>query len=1038
MGRMYRIVCSFFLVLGTTFSAVAQTGAKPEVKLEPSMFGAIQARSIGPAVMGGRIMAIDVVERDPKVIWVGTASGGVWKSTDGGVTFKPVFDRYTLSIGAIAIDQQHPDTVWVGTGEGCVRNTASVGTGIYRTTDGGDTWQQMGLEASERIARIAIHPKDPSIVYVAVLGHLWDDSEERGLYKTTDGGKTWKKILYVDEKTGCADVELDPQEPEILYAAMWQFRRKPYFFESGGPSSGLFKSTDGGKTWKKLTNGLPDGPLGRIAIAIAPSRPNRIYAVVESKKTALYRSDDAGASWERMDASFNIRARPFYFSHLEVDPKDHNRVYKPGYSLSVSEDGGKSFTSPFMEFFGGGVHPDHHALWIDPNNPQHLILGTDGGIYESYDRGRHWRFVNNLPVSQFYHVAFDMDDPYNVYGGLQDNGCWYGPSASPNGIENRDWVNIGGGDGMYVIPDPTDSDIIFYEWQVGNLIRFYRSTREAKEIRPYPEEGGPDLRFNWNTPVLISPTNPRKMYMGAQFLFVTYNKGETWRRISGDLTTNDPEKQKQHESGGLTKDDSGAENYCTIYTISESPLDSNVIWVGTDDGNLQVTRDGGKTWTNVIANVPGVPPNTWVSCVEASHHDPATAYVTFDGHRTGDMRTYVYRTRDYGQTWDSLSTAGVRGYAHVIREDIERPGLLFLGTEFGLFISFDDGQQWVQFTGNLPNVAIRDIAIHPREADLILATHGRGIYIIDDITPLRQITPEILTENVYLFTTRPYRMRIPANFQDFPGHGQFVGDNPDESAKITYYLKKRHLFGDLKIEIYDASGKLIQTLPGGRRKGINRVPWAMRMKPPRLPPAPTLAPRAMFGPMVPEGTYTVKLIKGKKTFATRIELVPDPRLPHTAEDRRLRHEAVMKLYRLQEDLAYIGDMIKNLKKKASEHIKQLGPKNRLSKQLKKFVDEMDRYYATVVATSDESWITQKKKLREELAELYGAIINYGGRPSGSQLKRLAVLEDKAKKAGQRFQKLMDRYLPQLNRKLERKKLEPLRLTPKETWRQKSR
>jgi len=727
-----------FIFLNATFTA-------GQIKIDANTFGAMEARHIGPAVMSGRIMAVEAVNREPRIIYVGAASGGVWKSINGGTTFKPIFDKYTQSIGAIAIDQSHPDTVWAGTGESCTRNSASVGTGIYKTTDGGETWKLMGLEKSERLSKIVIHPKNSDIVYVAAPGHLWNANEERGVYQTTDGGKTWQRILYVDANTGCSDLAIDPQEPNILYAAMWQFRRMPYFFASGGAGSGLYKSTNGGKTWKKLTKGLPEGELGRIAIAVAPSRPSVVYAVVEAKKTALYRSDDLGESWARVNVSFNVSARPFYFSHLVVDPKDHNRVYKPGFSLSVSNDGGQAFTSPFTGEGGGAVHSDHHALWINPNNPFQLLLGTDGGVYASYDKGNTWRHLNNLPLSQFYHVSYDMAQPYNVYGGLQDNGSWSGPSQSPNGINNRDWENVGFGDGFYVFADPADKDIVYCEFQGGNILRRHKSTGETKEIKPYPKEGEPKFRFNWNTPIALSPSNPNVMYIGAQFLFRTTNKGESWERISGDLTTNDPAKQKQEESGGLTIDNSTAENHCTIFTICESPKDEKVIWAGTDDGNLQVTQDGGKTWTNVVRNIPGLPANTWCSSVEASRHDRATAYVTFDGHQTDDMKTYVYKTTDGGKTWKAIATEAIKGYAHVIREDLANPNLLFVGTEFGLFVSVDGGEQWAQFTGNLPNVSVRDIAIHRRESDLILATHGRGIMIIDDMTPLRQITPQVLS-----------------------------------------------------------------------------------------------------------------------------------------------------------------------------------------------------------------------------------------------------------------------------------------------------
>ncbi|HEX8184392.1 MAG TPA: glycosyl hydrolase, partial [Blastocatellia bacterium] len=828
-----RITVSLLFITSLVAAAAL---AQSAIKVDSSTFGAIEARHIGPAITGGRIAAIDGVASDPRIIYVGSAGGGVWKSINGGTTFKSVFDKYTQSIGAVTIDQAHPETVWVGTGESWTRNSTSVGTGLYKTADGGDSWKRVGLENSERIARIVIDPKNSDTVYVAATGHLWDGNEERGVYKTTDGGKTWQRALFVDSDTGCADLAIDPQEPRILYASMWQFRRKPYFFTSGGPGSGLYKSTDAGKTWKKLTKDMPEGELGRIAVAVAPTRPNTVYAIVEAKKSAVYRSEDLGESWAKVSSSQSATGRPFYFASVTVDPKDYNRLYKPDYSLSVSTDGGQSFVAR-----GGRAHGDFHAVWVNPLDPFQIYVGTDGGVYVSNDKANSFRFLSNLPVGQFYHVSFDMEQPYNVYGGLQDNGSWMGPSQSVNGIENKDWRNVGFGDGFHTYPDPLDKDIVYSEFQGGNVLRFHKSTGEIKAIRPYPRQGEPKYRFNWNTAMALSPTNKNALYIGAQFLFRSTNRGESWERISPDLTTNDPAKQKQEESGGISIDNSSAENHCTIFTIAESPLDEKVIWAGTDDGNVQVTRDGGKNWANVTPNIQGLPANTWCSTVEASRFERGTAYATFDGHQTGDLKAYVFKTVDFGKTWRSLGAEMIQGYAHVIREDRVNPNLLFVGTEFGLFLSIDGGEQWAQFTGNLPPVSIRDIAIHPREHDLILATHGRGILIIDDITPLRQITPKVLETAATLFESRPSQMTIPLVAQDFPGDAEFVAANPTENATITYYLKDRHVFGDMKVEIYDSEGKLMATLPAGKRRGINRVTWAMRQKPPKVPPSPNLA-----------------------------------------------------------------------------------------------------------------------------------------------------------------------------------------------------
>ncbi|MCS7079986.1 MAG: glycosyl hydrolase [Chloracidobacterium sp.] len=1024
--------CCLLLIFGTAQerpaappAATTKTAAPP--KLDSSMLGAWTARAIGPATMSGRIAALDVVNTNPKIIYVGAASGGVWKSSDGGLTFKPVFDKHTQSIGAIAIDQTRPDTVWVGTGEGWTRNSVSVGTGLYKTTDGGETWTRVGLEKTERIARIVIDPRKSDTVYVAALGPLWASGEERGLYKTTDGGKTWTKILYINADTGCADVAIDPQEPDILYAAMWQFRRLPWTFTSGGPGSGLHKSTDGGKTWKKLTKGLPEGELGRIAVAVAPSRPNTVYANVESRKTALYVSDDLGESWTKVnDVNASVKSRPFYFSLVVVDPKHYRRVYKPATTLARSEDGGKTF-----EVIAGGTHSDHHALWINPNNSDHLLLGTDGGVYESKNGGRTFRLLRSLPVSQFYHVAADNARPYNVYGGLQDNGTWMAPSHKPGGITNADWQNIGFGDGFWAVPDPTDDNLVYLESQGGNLARWHRRTGETKFIAP-PEPPGEKLRFNWNSPIAVGRKNPANLYFGAQYLFLSRDKGESWTRISPDLTTNDPTKQKQEESGGLTVDNTTAENHCTIFTISESPLDEKVIWVGTDDGNLQVTRDGGRTWTNVVRNIPGLPPNTWCSCVEASRFAIGTAYATFDGHRTGDMATYVYRTDDFGQTWRRITDGDATGFAHVVREDTVMRNLLFLGTEFGFFVSLDRGERWVKFTGGLPNnLPVYDLFVHPREGDVILATHGRGVYIVDDLTPLRRLTPEVLAQDVAFLETRPSVLQTPVISQRFSGDDEFRGTPLPDAAIIAYYLKERHVVGDFRVEIYNLAGELVTTLPGGKRKGINRVEWPTRLKPPRVPRSEA-APFPLPGPSVLEGTYTVKLIKDKQVYTGTITLIADPTSPHRPADRRLKQQTQLELYALLERLAYVDAALTDARDTAQARAKGLPTDDTLAKQLTAFADRCQALRASLVATR-EGGITGEEQLREKLADLYGKISYYGGRPSASQLALVEPYRRAVEQAEAQHKALVDGELAAVNAELKKRNLAPIEPLTREAY-----
>ena len=1037
-----RILCWTMLVPGVILALLSVGTAAEVVSLDASTFGAVKARNIGTAATAGRITDIEGNPRDSRVIYIGTAGGGVWKTTNGGITFQPIFDRYTMSIGCIELDPNDPDTVWVGTGETNMRNTTSVGDGLYKSTDGGRSWTRVGFENSERVAEVRIDPRNSDVVYACVFGHLWNDNEERGVYKSEDGGKTWERLLYVDEKTGCIDLEIDPQQPDLLYAAMWQVRRWPWFFKSGGPGSNLYRSEDGGRTWRPIREGLPSGDLGRIEIALAPSRPATLYAIVEAKETALYRSDDTGLHWRRIYTGLGVQFRPFYMANLVVDPRDHNRIYNPSFFLQVSENGGKSFTSPMVGgtfAFGGGVHGDNQALWIDPARPEHMLLGTDGGVYVSYNRGGNWKFLQNLPVSQFYHVSVDDAEPYHVCGGLQDNGSWCGVSRtfSPLGIQNKDWFNVGGGDGFYVAFDPTDPTIVYNSWQGGRLQWHSLKTGETRDIMPRPAPGEPPYRFNWNAAFALSPSHPGRIYYGAQFLFRSDDRGQTWEKISPDLTTNDPAKQRQEESGGLTPDNTTAENHCTIYDIAESPLDENLIWVCTDDGNLQVTEDGGKTWTNVAARIPGLPAHTWCSGVEPSHHRRERAYVVFDGHRTGDMHPYVFKTEDLGRTWVALTTDSLEGYAHVIREDLVNPRLLFLGTEFGLFISLDGGQSWTHYREHFPRVAVRDMVIQPRTRDLVLATHGRGIYIIDDITPLRALTPEILQADAAMLPARPTVIRDVGYIQEFPGQDGYFAKNPPDGAVITYYLKKRHIFGPLKIEVLDRQGKVIRTLPTTKRRGINRVFWDMRLKPPKTAGVRGLS-GALFslGPRIREGTYTVRLIKGKQSYEGRLELVPDPLAGHSKEDRDLRHQTIMKLYAMQEHLAYVADTLADLRNQARNLKQKLQHEKRsrgLRRDLEKFIQRINRFRGRLV---QEKGFLAGDKLREKVLDLYGSVMGYGGRPTDAQLRYVRYLDRELQQADREFQAFLRRDVPRVNRRITRGGERPLKVMTEEEYRRK--
>jgi photosystem II stability/assembly factor-like uncharacterized protein len=1020
-------------ILLAALLAVPGLVAAEAVKVDNETFAGLEPRPIGPAVTGGRIAAVDAVhEGEQLTIYVGAACGGVWKSIDGGIVFKPIFDKYCQSIGDVRVDPSHPKTVWVGTGESWTRNSVSVGDGIYKSTNGGDDWVKMGLDSTERITRICIDPKNGDHVFVAVPGHLWNSDSHRGVYRTLDGGKTWERVLYVNDDTGCGDLAMDPSDGNTLYASMWQFRRKPWSFTSGGPGSALYKSSDGGKTWKKLTNGLPAGTLGRISLDVSPANPKRIYAVVEHKNSALYRSDDGGESWQYMNNSSNLTVRPFYFARIVAHPKDADKVYKPSLGLSFSEDGGKTFT-----MIGGSVHGDLHALWLDPQRPRHMILGTDGGVYISEDGGNDWRDVLSISASQFYHVTYDMERPYNVYGGQQDNGTWMGPSDNSDGIMSRHWRSLDGGDGFWAVVDAKDPDYVYTEYQGGNLSRYRRSIREQKNVAPMQKVGDPKLRYNWNTPIHVGEASSR-LYYGSQFLSRSTDHGEHWERLGGDMTTNDPAKQKQDQSGGVSVDNSSAENHCTIFTICESPKDQNVIWVGTDDGNVQVSKDDGRTWTNVVKNVPGLPANTWCSRVEAGYFEPGTAFASFDGHATGDMRTYFYKTTDYGKTWVSLVTPEMRGYAHVIKQDRVNPNLLFAGTEFGLWISLDGGKQWGQLAPPVfPYVAVRDLAIHPREGDLLIATHGRGIYILDDLSPLRALTPEALEQDVVMLPARPGVAKVPAGEQRFDGDAEWVGRPVFDGAPINYYLKKRHLIGDLKVEVYDDKGNLISSLPGGKRRGINRLLWANRMKPPRAPASVQIirSQGAFMGPRVPAGDYTVKLIKNKDTFTSKVTVVPDPRANYSAADRALQHETVMKLYGMMSDLTYTHDAAMDARREATDRLAKLPPKDASRKAIQALIDQCTDLRNTLSAQR-EGFVTGEEQLREKLGGLYGAVNYYEGAPTGSQLDNLKLMEKQLADAGAKLQSIFAKDLVAANGALAKAKLDPIKPLTRDDWNKK--
>ncbi len=985
--------------LGTSF---AQDIAELKGK---ELFGGLKARHIGPALMSGRISDVQGHPEKSAVIYAGTAGGGVWKSTDGGVLFNPIFDDYCQSIGTIAIDPKDPDnTIWVGTGEIWTRNSTSIGDGIYKTTNGGRSWKKMGLEKSERISTILFDPNDSQTMYVGVLGALWGESEDRGVYKTTDGGATWEKIFYVDENTGCTELIMDPQNPSIMYASFWEHRRTAWSFNSGGTKSALYKSTDGGKTWNKIHNGIPEGKLGRMALAIAPSNSSILYASVEAEdpsKSGMYRSDDAGKSWKQLSKDFGIVVRPFYFSRIVVHPTNPDFVVKAGLFGSVSRDGGKTFSSL------GAMHPDIHDIWFDVKDPDKMFVGTDGGLYRSLNQGGTMEIIENMPVSQFYHVAIDNQEPYNIYGGLQDNGSWFGPSRSPGGIEARDWEVIGVGDGFRVYPHPTKPHIMYSEMQGAESVwRYDHKIRQTKEIQPSPQKGDPKLRYNWNAPITTSPNNPDRLYIGSQFVHVSNDMGDTWKRISPDLTTNDPLKLNQAESGGLSIDNSGAENHCTIFTIAESPLDEKVIWAGTDDGNVQITKDGGESWINITEGLfasSDMPKNTWCYHIEASNFDKGTAYAVFDGHTRNDKRPYVFKTSDFGKTWTSLVTDEIYGFTRSIQEDLKNPDILYLGTEFGLYISITGGKNWMKFENNMPSTAVHYIEMHPKTNDLILGTHGRGIIIIDDLSPLREVTNEIITEKVHFMSTPTFYMNEESTFGGTSSEVQFVGMNPPTGARIPYFMAKRHTFGKMTMEIQDLNGNFITSLSPQKQKGLNVVSWDFNMNAPKVASGKTLARGGFFAPRVEAGTYKVVIQKGKEKFETTIKVDYPKNSMFTLAERKLHHETTMKLYKMNEDLAYIVYQIDEQKKYAEELMKS---QPKLTKSAQKLIAQLNALKKDLVITTGDNYVGRaENQLREDLGELYATIGSNFGPPTSSQLESVQLLETELNEAQNRFQKI---------------------------------
>ena len=1034
----------------------------------------LQWRAIGPANMGGRIDDFAVVEGNPAIFYVGAATGGLWKTTNAGTTFDPVFDgQGSTSIGDVCISPSDPNVVWVGTGEPNNRQSSSWGDGVYRSLDGGATWQNMGLRDSKHIGRVVIDPRDPNIVYVAVVGHLWGPNRERGLYKTADGGKTWTQSLFINEDTGVIDVAIDPQSPGTLYAAAYQRRRTPWGMNGGGPHSALYKTIDGGASWKKLTNGLPtEGPIGRIGIDVYRGNPNIVYAIIENKAGGVFRSEDRGATWKKMS---DVDSRPMYYSQIRIDPANDQRIWQCAANMFTSEDGGKTWVQNVVT----RIHGDYHGLWIDPANSNHMLAGSDGGIHQSYDRGRSWDYINTIPLGQFYEISLDNQKPYMVYGGLQDNGSWAGPSATLNveGVTNDEWIRTGGGDGFYSVVDASDPSTIYVESQDGNVARLELKTGERRNIRPEPAGGEKPYRFDWNSPIVISPHNNRTIYYGGNRVFKSTDRGDTWTR-SDDLSK-DQDREKFPIMGALPGKDTlsrhdGVQTFGQTVTIAESQIKEGLLYAGTDDGNLHVSRDGAKTWKNITDKVPGIPKNCYVSRVVPSRFAEGTVYATFDNHRSDDYGTYVFVSTDFGEAWKSLKgdlPAGVT--CRVIREHTRNQNLLFLGTEFGAYASLDRGSHWTRLKGNLPLVRVDDIQIHPRDNDLVLGTHGRSVWVLDNITALEKMSDAVMSSDVAVFdipTATEFRLY---NRKGNVGHKWFTAPNPPNGAMIDYYLKTKPE-GNVRITISDASGKVMRELSGTREAGVNRVVWDLRMGAPgqalgggrggggrggggggagrpagqqagqqpataepgaaagETPQQPGGGGGGGFGggargPRVAPGEYTVKVSASGKEASAVVRVQEDPRIQMPDADRAKWNDALMKAYELSRSAQAAGRAVQNLKTQMTSVQDSLRRTPNVPKEVndavKTLSDQIDDAQRKIVQTFDNSGGAgpplpgAPRPITGRIGQLFNGLDSYTAAPTADQLARLSELTTELRALVDQLNKIIDESVPNLNKQI---------------------
>ena len=979
----------------------------------------LSLRSIGPAVMGGRINDLAVNEQRPWVYYVGTASGGLWKTTNNGTTWTPVFDDQPVSsIGAVTLAPSDPEIVWVGTGEPNNWQSSTFGNGVYKSVDGGASWPHVGLEETHHIGRIAIHPSDPATVYVAAVGHLWGPNPERGVYRTTDGGKSWTTVLFIDEDTGVTDLAMDPANPRVLYAAAYQRRRTAWGFNGGGDGSGLYKTTDAGDTWQLLSDGLPEGQTGRIGLDIYRSDPRIVYAIVQHEEGGIFRSEDRGEHWEQVS---ELNPRPMYYSQIRIDPSHDGRIYVLGGPFYFSDDEGRSFVrnTDMTPSYDIGVHGDHHALWVDPVHREHLILGGDGGLYVSWDASATWDKINNIPLAQFYDIGVDMQSPYFVYGGAQDTHSWGGPSATRThiGILNQDWFQINFGDGMYQQIDPSDPNVVYTESQGGNIVRFDRAHGDRKSIKPYAPDGDEEYRFHWTAPIAISPHDSNRIYLGGNRLFTSTDRGETWEATE-DLTR--AEDRDTLEIMGVRPDEhmlsrhDGVSDWGTITTIAESPVAPGLMWVGTDDGLVKVSRDEGQTWTSQAGRFPGLNDDrALVSRVVASHANAGRAYVSFDRHRLDDFTSYVFTTDDYGGSWRSLA-AGLpdAGWINVVVEHPANANLLFAGTETGLFASFDRGREWSRLRGGFPTVPVDDLVIHPRDDDLVVGTHGRGIYILDDLTPLVQLSTSVLDAAVHLFDIRTATEFHLWKAESYGAQRQFIGANPPYGAIVTYYLRDA-TSEPASVTVADAGGRTVRRVEGPGAPGMNRIVWDLRAdRPDGLGTG--------RGPLVPPGRYTVRLDVNSHRLEKPVDVIVDPRAASTADDEhRARYDFLVTVNEMRGTIAEGIARTTQIDEQIHRWLEATPPTDQLKSAADAILEETKQIREQLDGP-DEGPSFGNPNLRSLASRLFGELdgdeVRQGtfGGPTAVQRARLDAIDRQLEAQVGALNRVIDTSIPALN------------------------